>query len=76
MATIAWTCGDRFSFNGGYGIMFRKGALLFKGEGGRTGRTISRGDVPPDAIPISADALKNVPYDVKFAMDAVAATFG
>lgn len=72
MAKVVFDVGDRFSFGKEYGIVLGDGkALLFKGEGGRTERTLKKDKIPKNAIPISDKDV--IHYEVKFAMDAVAA---
>lgn len=72
MTKVLFKVGDRFSFGEEYGIVLGNDkALLFKGRGGRTGRTVKKGNIPNNAIPIIRD--KDLPpYEVSFAMDAVA----
>lgn len=75
MAKITFSKNDVFSFGEGvkeYGVVLSNDkALLFKGQGGRTGRTVLKSDIPEDAMPV-AD-VEELPYQIQFAIKAVSA---
>ena len=53
MAKITFEKGDFFSFRNGVGVVIAENtAVLVKGEGGRTGYKIERGNIPADAMPV------------------------
>jgi hypothetical protein len=67
MARLILEKGDFFGFAGGYGIVInRRQAILITGAGGRTGRAITKADIPQDA-----QIEKNFPYEVSLVLEAV-----
>ena len=70
--------GDRFVSGEGWGVVIgRDRAVLFKGEGGRSGRTVEVGGIPGSAVFHEGGRnLAGIDYDLILAMDAVVAMLG
>ena len=72
MATVSFVPGDAFSFPSGYGIVLPDGkAFTIGGEGGRSGYTQKKGEIPVEALPVLAEQYAKIHFEVRFALDAV-----
>jgi hypothetical protein len=82
MTIVRFEPKDRFSYKTDagkeYGVAISSNeAILFKGQGGRTGRTVEKGTIPKDSLPLyTHDGINYecVHFEVTFAMDAVCLT--
>jgi hypothetical protein len=77
MSVISFSKGDFFTFEGGFGIALNKvDGILIKGQGGRTGWTTEKSQIPHDALPNMHGGAKSnpMPFEVKMALEAVKVT--